>query len=150
MKVDPTSGPQFFDRDAKRVARELIGCYLVCRRNSNLLKHKITETEAYAGPHDLACHSSKGRTKRTEAMFGPPGTLLGPHVRARAQDVRKLTFWHAHLDEFWRDSDPIHHLRENLKSCHQPSSQISLGVGQHERVVEAKSDLAAVDPRSAH
>ena len=57
---------------------------------------------------------------------------------------------HAHLDEFWRDSDPIHRLRENLKSCHQPSSQLSLGVGQHERVVEAKSDLAAVDPRSAH
>lgn len=78
MKVDPEGkalGPQFFDRDAKRVARELIGCYLVCRRNNNLLRHKITETEAYAGPHDLACHSSKGRTKRTETMFGPPGTL---------------------------------------------------------------------------
>ena len=68
-------GPQFFDRDAEIVARELIGCSLVCRRNHRLLKHKITETEAYVGPHDLACHSSKGRTKRTEVMFGPPGTL---------------------------------------------------------------------------
>ena len=81
MKVDPTDlDPQFFDRDAKRVARELIGCYLVCRRNSNLLKHKITETEAYAGPTRPCLPLSKGRAERTETMFGPPGILLGSHV----------------------------------------------------------------------
>jgi DNA-3-methyladenine glycosylase len=63
----------FYDRDTIAVAKELLGKFLV--HNSSGVKRigKIVEVEAYLGPHDLAAHSSKGRTKRTQVMFGPPG-----------------------------------------------------------------------------
>lgn len=63
----------FFDRTALKVARDLIGCRL--HVDDQIQTHVITETEAYIGPQDLASHASKGRTKRTEAMFGPPGSF---------------------------------------------------------------------------
>ncbi|MBI3837171.1 MAG: DNA-3-methyladenine glycosylase [Planctomycetia bacterium] len=65
--------PDFFARPALAVAKELIGKYLVRRIGERETSVLITETEAYVGPHDLACHGSKGRTVRTEVMFGPPG-----------------------------------------------------------------------------
>ena len=61
--------PDFFNRPTLQVAEELIGKYLV-RHQQKLI---ITDVEAYDGPQDLACHASKGRTPRTEVMFGPAG-----------------------------------------------------------------------------
>lgn len=55
------------------VASDLLGKVLVRRIKGKNLAGMIVETEAYAGPHDLACHASKGRTRRTEVMFGPGG-----------------------------------------------------------------------------
>ena len=55
------------------VARDCIGKILVRRTREGLTGGRIVECEAYRGPADLAAHSSRGRTKRTEAMFGPPG-----------------------------------------------------------------------------
>ena len=72
MKKLPVS---FFSRPALVVAKELIGTYLVIKRNGVIERYKITETEAYIGPHDLASHSSKGRTARTEVMYHSPGTI---------------------------------------------------------------------------
>jgi DNA-3-methyladenine glycosylase len=63
----------FYRRGAEPVASDLIGKVLVHRVDGRELRARIVETEAYVGPHDLACHASKGRTKRTEVMFGPPG-----------------------------------------------------------------------------
>ena len=63
----------FYDRDTQLVAKELLGKYLIHRSDGVEQIGKIVEVEAYIGPHDLAAHSSRGLTKRTEVMFGPPG-----------------------------------------------------------------------------
>jgi DNA-3-methyladenine glycosylase len=63
----------FFERSAILVARDLLGKVLVRRYDGKEVRGIITETEAYIGPQDLAAHSSKGRTPRTEVMFGPAG-----------------------------------------------------------------------------
>ena len=66
-------GRSFYQRDAKKLAQDLIGTILVRRVRGREYCARIVEAEAYVGPHDLASHSSKGRTKRTEVLFGPAG-----------------------------------------------------------------------------
>jgi len=63
----------FYLRKTITVARDLLGRVLVHRDGDVRRAGVIVETEAYIGPHDLACHASKGRTQRTDVMFGPPG-----------------------------------------------------------------------------
>jgi DNA-3-methyladenine glycosylase len=69
----PSLPRAFFDRNADAVAPELLGKHLVRRLDGGERIGRIVETEAYLGPPDRATHSSKGRTPRTEVMFGPPG-----------------------------------------------------------------------------
>lgn len=66
-------GEDFFRRSAVRVAPALLGKLLVRRTKGVVRRYTIVETEAYEGPLDKASHASRGRTARTEVMFGPPG-----------------------------------------------------------------------------
>lgn len=59
---------------AEDIAPRLLGCLLVRDLDGQKLVGKIVETEAY-DQTDAASHSYKGRTPRTEVMFGPPGHL---------------------------------------------------------------------------
>lgn len=63
----------FFNRNTLVVARQLLGKFLVRKRGKTVHAEMITETEAYHGCSDGASHASRGRTPRTQVMFGPPG-----------------------------------------------------------------------------
>jgi DNA-3-methyladenine glycosylase len=109
-------GFSFFNRPADQLAAALLGVVMERRfDDGRVLRARLVETEAYLGPRDLAAHSSKGRTNRTDVMFGPPGRayvyfiygmyqmfniVAGPEGSAHAVLVRgaePLDGWNADL-----------------------------------------------------
>ncbi|MBZ5569028.1 MAG: DNA-3-methyladenine glycosylase [Acidobacteriia bacterium] len=64
---------RFYDRDPRRVARELLGKVLVRKHGRKLLAGRIVEVEAYMGTNDPAAHAAAGPTPRNLVLFGPPG-----------------------------------------------------------------------------
>ncbi|MEO9180071.1 MAG: DNA-3-methyladenine glycosylase [Acidimicrobiales bacterium] len=68
-------GRSFFERAPDDVAHDLIGSVLLVRGEFGVRRARIVETEAYAGFDDPGSHAYRGRTPRTEVMFGPAGFL---------------------------------------------------------------------------
>lgn len=66
---------EFYHRPCLTVAKELVGKALVYRTDDGELRLRISETEAYCGEADTACHAHKGRTKRTEILYADAGTV---------------------------------------------------------------------------
>lgn len=68
-------GYDFYHRPCLEVAKDLVGKVLVHRADGQELRLRISETEAYCGEGDTACHAHKGRTRRTEVMYMDAGTI---------------------------------------------------------------------------
>ncbi len=70
----PLLPPDFYSQDTVSVARALLGKHLVRQVDGARLVCRITETEAYVGRVDKACHAyNYKRTPRTKPLFAPPG-----------------------------------------------------------------------------
>ena len=65
----------FFEKSPLEVSEALVGKILVHKTEEGEKRLRITETEAYWGEEDTACHASRGRTKRTEVMYREAGTV---------------------------------------------------------------------------
>ncbi|MCQ9615690.1 DNA-3-methyladenine glycosylase [Paenalcaligenes niemegkensis] len=73
MNLLPRYSRDFYAQETTAVAQSLLGSYLVVEHPACTQVGRVVETEAYLGPIDLAAHSSRGVTPRTQVMFGPPG-----------------------------------------------------------------------------
>jgi DNA-3-methyladenine glycosylase len=74
MKTGKILPRGFFNRDPRKVARELLGKVIVrTTRSKHKIAGRIVEVEAYLGEDDLAAHAAAGRTERNAVLFGPPG-----------------------------------------------------------------------------
>lgn len=65
---------KFYHRPCLEVARDLVGKVVVHHTDAGELALRITETEAYCGESDTACHAHKGKTKRTRVLYEKAGT----------------------------------------------------------------------------
>ena len=63
----------FSGKDTVKIAKRLLGKFLVRRYRGKTKKYLIVETEAYNGFKDKASHAHKGKTERNKIMFGPTG-----------------------------------------------------------------------------
>lgn len=68
-------GYEFYHRECLQVAHDLVGKVLVHKTPDGEKRLRITETEAYCGEADTACHAHKGRTNRTEVLYADAGTI---------------------------------------------------------------------------
>ena len=73
MKTPRRLSVRDYRRDAVSLAPKLLGKLLCRKTGRKILKLRITETEAYLGEEDTACHAHKGKTKRTAIMYEDGG-----------------------------------------------------------------------------
>ena len=66
-------GKKIYSLNVLDLAPKLLGMCLCRNINGNIIKVRITETEAYYGESDTACHANKGKTSRTKILYESGG-----------------------------------------------------------------------------
>jgi len=64
---------EYYQQPALTLAPMLLGKVLCRRIGDEVIRRRITETEAYCGEADTACHAHRGKTPRTSVMYEPGG-----------------------------------------------------------------------------
>ena len=80
LEVNMILTPAFFNRDAQRVAKDLLGKVICVKHEQCWLQAKVIETEAYY-LHEKSSHASLGYTEKRKALFMPPGTIYMYYAR---------------------------------------------------------------------
>ena len=65
--------PKLYELNAVELAPKLLGIKLCRQINDEIIRLRITETEAYFGENDTACHAHKGKTERTKILYEQGG-----------------------------------------------------------------------------
>lgn len=78
--ASPEMTRELLSDDARVVATRLLGAVLTHHDHAGTVSIRLSEVEAYLGPHDSefpdpGSHTYRGRTPRNTPMFGPPGHL---------------------------------------------------------------------------
>jgi len=73
MKTPRRLSVRDYRKDAVTLAPKLLGKLLCRKTGRKIIKLRITETEAYFGEDDTACHAHKGKTERTAIMYEDGG-----------------------------------------------------------------------------
>jgi DNA-3-methyladenine glycosylase len=101
----------FYTKDVLEVAPGLLSKVLAFRSDNDVRRFKITETEAYRGSDDKACHASRGRTSRTEIMYAEGGRLYVYFVYGMYWMLNIVT---------GKENDPQAVLIRGLENCAGP------------------------------
>lgn len=108
----------FYTQPTLKVAKTLLGKYIVRKIGKKELSGKIIETEAYVGPQDKASHAYKGKiTPRNKAEF-----LIGGHIYIY---LVYGMYWQMNISTF-RESKPECVL---IRAIEVPGEKISLANG---------------------
>ena len=140
----------FHARSVHDVARDLLGMVLVRllpeRRGAPVrLAGRIVEVEAYDGPQDLACHASKGRTRRTDVMFGEAGHAYVYFIYGMYSCLNVVTGAVDYPSAVLiRALDPIEGLETALPG-RTPSGSVASGPGRLTRALRIDRSLNRAD-----